>query len=98
MNTEERDKFLTETMGLCWHESKQFIWGSAVWKECTKCKTKKKLKNNNFSTWEGFGKLYEWLIWSKYGDEFLNDYFLFPTHMNPDNFANAVYEYLKDKK
>ena len=59
----ERDKFLTDQMGECYHSWKDF----GDWSECTICHCKsqffvRSLQENlyNFSTWEGFGKLWEW--------------------------------------
>ena len=62
-------------------------------------------KQNNFSTWEGFGKLWEWAQKQKWWDDFwwspngIGDgtqediYFV-----HPDRFADAVYEYLQEVK
>ena len=80
----ERDKFLTESMGECWHEF-----------------------SNNFSTWEGFGKLWEWAVKQEWFSDFLKhaekimkmpitgwiEYFV-----QPDRFADALYKFLKEKK
>jgi len=62
----------------------------------------------NFSTWPSFGKLWEWAInqkwWQKFAQEkldkmyYVNDEDVFPQELiNPDNFANAVYDFLKEK-
>jgi hypothetical protein len=69
----ERDKFLTEAMGECWHEwsedCKQVGEECNEWEyTCTKCKQKGHEheftgfypEENNFSTWADFGKLWEW--------------------------------------
>ncbi len=107
----ERDKFLTEeVLNECWHE-----WG---WQhdtpkghyKCILCHEIELDKNNNdFSTPEGFFKLWnaakekDWWVafWdSDYEDSDLiqpwpkTDYM---THyIHPDRFANAVYEFLKE--
>lgn len=73
----------------------------------------------DFSTWEGFGKLWEWtqeqdwfdlfqceIYYHDYrkhnyhkGDEKLdNDEVLRNVLVNPTNFANAVYEFLKERQ
>jgi len=113
-----RDQYLTvEVLGGCWHEPKDSIesigWlkvGGAVW--CKHChepmpwlNKPMKSKQNNFSTWEGFGKLWgfcqkqEWApelhrkIWSGYcGMKRLT---LTNELTNPDRFADAVYEFHK---
>lgn len=57
---------------------------------------------NNFSTWDGFGKLWEWCHkqewWqASYGAGMLSDDLesLTASFVHPDRFAYAVYEYLK---
>ena len=118
----ERDKYLTEAMGQCWHEppgtpihtehglvmcSKCHQWCSIVANECPIP------KNNNFSTWDGFGILWEWIIkqswywhfdcylmYAPSGHEFTpndSDGYLHKNYLDPDKFANAVYKYLKGK-
>ncbi len=111
MNT-ERDKFLTEAMGDCWHEAK-YLYQATPYDtpdyecRCGKRCSEKSFKNNNFSTWEGFGKLWEWAQkqewWiylgfiGNYTEQFTASEF---THkdciINPDRFADAVYNYLKE--
>lgn len=79
----ERDKFLTEQMGEAWYESKDGL-GWKVW-------------NDDFSTWDAFGKLWEWSqkqpFWMKMISKFHTEGFYH--FINPDRFANAVYDYLK---
>lgn len=115
MNT-ERDKFLTEQMGECWHEWEQvYNEGGSKCKTCGKYwplppdeETRKVIQGCNFSTREGFGKMWEWAKghewWATftgplYGPKVNNsalpifndvDYAI-----NPDRFADAVYEFLK---
>ena len=62
---------------------------------------------SDFSTWPGFGKLWEWAQDQEWWQEFveymdinLTDFVIgelevFPWIINPDRFANAVYEFLK---
>ena len=91
----ERDKFLTEAMGECWHEVLGGQWN------CYKCRNENTL-NYDFSTWEGFGKLLEKArdnqgvgiivaqnILAKVIEKSMNNI--------PDRFANAVYEFLKER-
>lgn len=121
----ERDKFLTEYIGECWHErvcigsglmfstyacaSCGASWGDTFTKDIKH--SYPKLINNNFSTWDNFGKLWNWVYDKKVLNicsgkedfpmihiimrncEFGHDLSL----INPDKFADALYEYLKDK-
>jgi len=55
----DRDKFLAEAIGGFWHYSVYTGAGNECscgkwWSECSK-------KYPDFSTWEGFGKLWEWI-------------------------------------
>lgn len=114
----ERDKFLTEQMGECWHEWKIVEEDSrrSRHQSCEKCGSRYTLlqydhiddQKTSFSTWEGFGKLWEWAKvhewWATFTDPFYGpkvnnsalpvfndvDYAI-----NPDRFADAVYEFLK---
>jgi len=100
-----RDKFLTEAMGECWHEWEALEIESA-W-ECSTCKclwdcTKSRV---DFSTWEGFGKLWEWAQQQEWWEGFLRDNIPFLYQASPSNFkiihpdrlTEAVYEFLKNK-
>ena len=83
----ERDKFLTEQMGELYVE----INNNGFYRWC-----------NNFSTWEGFGKLWEWVrSTGNYDiDQSLQEisrqdadcFFI----IDPDKFANFVYFFLKE--
>lgn len=54
-----RDKFLTEAMGECWHEWVNQRSHEAV--ACTKCDGLWGTdRTPDFSSWQGFGKLWEW--------------------------------------
>jgi hypothetical protein len=105
----ERDKFLTEYLGECWHEIYRPLDLSKPL--CKKCGTQLYLDlrdNNNFSTWEGFGKLWEWCqkqewwiprdIWAGYtaykdhGRYKIGDAFI-----HPDRFADVIYRFLKER-
>lgn len=111
MNT-ERDKFLTEAMGECWHK---FICiganGQHNVARCNLCGTTKlsefgngPKQDNTFSTWEGFGKLWEWVsrqenmmcgLASRYNGEQAKIKLIY---ISPDTFADAVYNYLKEQQ
>ena len=96
----ERDKFLTEVMGECWHEMSKFG-------NCAKCKVHNYYQND-FSTWKGFGKLWEWATtqaWWELFTEFCeynrqfhqkSSHQVLPGIINPNRFADAVYKYLKE--
>lgn len=115
MNNQERDKFLTEAMGETWHE---WVLPEEHCKHIPGIRYKCKCggfhptlkRNNDFSTWAGFGKLWEWSRLQEWWDMFgakevytleshpeAIDYdHLFPDQLiHPDRFASAVYEYLK---
>ncbi|OPY00404.1 MAG: hypothetical protein A4E60_02321 [Syntrophorhabdus sp. PtaB.Bin047] len=60
---EERDRFLTEAMGLCWHDydpDKPLNTYSLEAYICTKCKGFI-LGNNDFSQEEDFSRLLKWV-------------------------------------
>jgi hypothetical protein len=112
-----RDKFLTEAMGECWHEHNTThpikSWGSCTCGSdfVSHWSLQDHLINinPNFSTWEGFGKLWEWAWkqewWASFvryanklsDTEFLGG-FICPVYTNPDTFADAVYTYLKEAR
>jgi hypothetical protein len=104
---ELRDKFLTEAMGECWHEAGTKRVNPFTY-VCTKCGSNiKKNSYNNFSTWEGFGKLWEWAQKQKWWGTFcswltihkmkeVKHYSWIEQFIHPDRFANALYEYLKE--
>ncbi len=134
---EERDKFLIEAMGLCWHNIVDNPSGQTMG-ICIKCKGLfhalhtsdwfPKAFNPDFSTWLGFGKLWEWTSkqewWGDFwnwiydkecdyyshstdGKEISQDYFwgkIFTGEFGkdkslicPNRFANAIYEWWKEK-
>ncbi len=99
----ERDKFLTEAMGGCVFSPKD-----EDYMLCGKCgcDIMSGIHDNYFSTWRMFGSLWEWAQeqeWWGYFvarmmtketctlDSILNKF------IDPDRFANAVYEFLKDR-
>ncbi len=95
----ERDKFLTEAMGECWHKFSGLY--------CIKCHAYEdfdtETKRNDFSTWEGFGKLWEWSksqSWYKALEWRLSDTdavgHIAARFVDPDLFADKVYSFLKE--
>jgi len=103
----ERDKFLTEFMGECWHDaltSDQVSFGEIC--GCSQFKD----KHINFSTWEGFGILWEWVYKQDFYSHFIwkNDPFKTtlprigygPAHsfyeFGPDKLADQLYAFLKE--
>lgn len=92
MNT-ERDKFLTEAMGECWHDCYNYL--------CIHCEKMFPDSNNNFSTWEGFGKLWKWSKkqeWFWRGVMRRIDHQVREEFVNPDTFADVIYNYLKEQQ
>lgn len=113
----ERDKFLTEAMGECWHE-----YNEEISDKCCKCeedilpyvkawlatpenKAEPVIERLfNFSTWEGFGKLWEWAMKQEW---WIRNFIIEPwksNHIavdmrliNPDIFADALEKFLKEK-
>jgi hypothetical protein len=98
----ERDKCLTEAMGECWHTIKHHCSCCDDW--CSVCGIDAP-EQNDFSTWEGFGKLWEWAQKQEWYYNFLKTVCPYKTdypsvihedYIQPDRFANAVYEFLKE--
>ncbi|HSH25355.1 MAG TPA: hypothetical protein VLA13_07445, partial [Massilibacterium sp.] len=106
----ERDKFLTEAMGYTdVFINYEGIFCSGDDKETRFCL----LGNGGFSTWIGFSKLLKWASiqdwWNfEFGREYLipeeepdwgEGTYSIPLYLiDPDNLANAVYEFLKGYK
>ncbi len=101
----ERDKYLTEAIGECYHEW-EFEWiYSTRHSLCIKCDSTEYENPVGFSEWEGFGKLFEWSKTQDWWMLFLFEWTdeLMPTTIpykliNPSIFANVIYEFLKDKE
>ena len=103
MNNEDVNKFLTKQLGECWHEWTEVKTGYYI---CNNCGQLGFICANNFFTWEGFGKLWEWSTKQEWWQGFLNKHDVSPDFrfrgfdtdlINPTNFANAIYEYPKEK-
>lgn len=98
----ERDKFLTEAMGECWHDVKRAQGVAGFCYNCVICRAQD-VWNNDFSTWPGFGKLWEWAQKQEWW--FLLNYDDRTDHktvdmelIHPDRFADAVYSFLKERR
>jgi hypothetical protein len=108
----ERDKFLTEAMGEKWfcHKAtcgvEHFTDGRSEWMYTTRT-------TNDFSTWDGFGKLWKWVRNSpRYNEIVINTKLWSGYHaysgiakmdipdsfIDPDKFADVIYEFLKENK
>ena len=100
---EERNKFLTEVMGECRHEFYDETSKGCLCKTCgldLKCLN---LQHTDFSTWKGFGTLWEWAYKQNWWKPFVfkcnlidDVYHMNTSVVNPDKFADAVYQYLKE--
>lgn len=94
----ERDKFLTKAMGECWHDY-------SYPNNCVKCnKQIQDLYFIDFSTWSGFGKLWEWAQKQEWWKPFVykvnsidDVYHISNSIIDPDRFADTIYSYLKEK-
>lgn len=89
---DERDKFLTEAMSIC------FWLGHST---CDKCKTGRRVNAINFSTSESFFILWKWSLkqnwWLKFESRW-TDYDNILDLIDPDKLADSVYEFLKVRK
>lgn len=111
MDKQIRDKYLTEATGECWHElshEKPGPCGSLKVCKCGKENYMFPCDNICFSTWQGFGKLWEWAQKQEWFRDFgAHVYCHVPTgkqppwaltameyFIDPDRFADAVYCYL----
>lgn len=110
----ERDKFLTEAMGECWHEwengyDPQSTAFSQRAYRCAKCKRRGNghvhldYLHDDFSTWEGKGKLWNWATQREWWLDFLwtvgASFATIPLRcVPPDGFANELHAYLKERK
>ena len=94
----ERDKFLTEAMGLCWHNYR----GKCPETYCLNCNQPYSLneRNINFSTWQGFGALWEFLCKGGLHDfvAYLGGVEKLGYYIEPNRFADKLYEYWKNKE
>jgi hypothetical protein len=93
-------------MGGCWHE-----WDTAEALghfQCSKCGKMEmgfrcdEDEDIDFSTWDEFGMLWKWANEQDWWEDFTDkNYHCCRTDLdmiNPDKFANIIYNYLKEKK
>lgn len=115
MTMDEINKFLTETMGECWHqrillEKEEGANPATDFFSCVCGKDPHLVwpdwyrfhKNNDFFTWEGFGKLREYMQKENLYCAF-HEYHCFERSLDlweltetPGKFAKAIHAYLKD--
>ena len=101
---EERDRFLTEAQGECWHE-----WGNdPLYKQCVKCRKylpsadlekfrSIELTHIDFSTWPGFGVLWEWVIKQDFFPSFyLSTYLLDEKNLKTDFMGEIIANIVSD--
>jgi hypothetical protein len=108
---EKRDKFLTEAMGECWHDWRDYpAWEGHkdapegelfVCKQCRAHVSSDIGKPFTFSTWENFGKLFLWATTQRWWIDFILNQrdpgvFSFSKIIEPTKFANLIYNFLKD--
>ena len=106
-------KLLTEAIGNCWHEWPDLYNDGMLSKhdQCTKCgKYRDEALNEliDFTSWIGFGVLWEWANKQEWWADFIYNYYNVHNYkislsvtlkiVNPTKFSAAVYEFLKDKK
>lgn len=103
---EERDRFLTELMGQCWHDydvDKPINTYSLEAFICKKCKGFI-LGNNDFSQEEDFAKLYKWsreqeklkTILDSFNENDLYDRVKGTFYR--ERFADSIYDFFKQKR
>jgi hypothetical protein len=101
----ERDKFLAESMGMCWHEIVTINDGRHNFYICRKCGTSPIFKIDsfitpNFSEIAWFDSLYNWVtIDKRFGPMFMGEYNpMNKGPISPDQFANLVYMFLMEQE
>jgi hypothetical protein len=89
-NQVNRDRYLVEAMGWEWSEEDEwwYVPGDYPSKDIP-----------NFSTWEDFGGLWTWAKEQEWWNNFLTgtNWDFIVELINPDKFANALYEFLKER-
>lgn len=95
---EEINKYLTKTMGECYHAFKLIDFEYKC--QCGIDSAHPTVTNNNFFTWQGFGKLF---TWSKEQGWWI-DFILYHPHivgvhafckiLEPGVFARSIYAFL----
>lgn len=99
----DRDKYLTEAMG--WIECDRWTYYNpySVQKTCEHENCYPKQFPCKYDTWQGFGTLWEWAIKQEWWASFNYEPDLLigwvkRKYINPDKFADALYEFLKEHK
>lgn len=96
----ERDKFLTEVMDECWHDKINGI-SETIWMNNWSCCGLSKCYAhypNDFSTAEGFFKLWNWAIKQDWWPLFNgSNCEINLSIIHPDRFADVIYKFLKDR-
>ena len=96
----KRDKFLTEVMGRVYREKDFIDIDHTRHPSIEKAKFGKSI---SFSTWQGFGELWEWAKRQEWWDYFADlglarkghrPYLIPIGIIEPSRFADAIYEYL----
>ena len=103
-----RDQFLTEAMGCKWHQFSHAEKGPLGDLQVCVCDRKNYLMpcdTPTFSTWQGFGKLWEWAQVQDWWDEYVEDTtgigdpsLIDVDQIEPARFADAVYRFLKERE
>lgn len=101
------NKYLTEAMNECWHGD---AMRTGIFYACDECGEKLLSLGNSplqssrmdFSTWQGFGKLWEWAKEQDWWIEFTGGACVISRGfvedmVDPDWFAKAVYDLLKER-
>lgn len=108
----ERDRFLCKLLNICTHDNiiqKDEYNGvkREYWYECKDCGEwlpDGKGHIRNFSMWQSYGLLWDWIRRTEHWISFKDFWCCSATQISidiiasPDAFANAVYEYFKDNK
>lgn len=115
MRKEDRDWFLTEAIGECTHNFVEVAHGyRTTTYMCDKCHFEVVINDdtqlmitemwkyvNNFSTWNGFGKLFEFskkqIWWREFKEIIIENGMISEDIINPDKFANRIYEFLNTR-
>lgn len=101
----ERDKFLTEAMGECWHVFKHSCGCCDGY--CKKCGVDGRRETDMpyYGDWEGFGKLWEWAQKQRWWEDLCKTLEGWSTGhydllllIRPDRFADVVYKFLKERE
>ena len=93
---EEINKYLTEAMGECWHVFKLIDFEYKC--RCGLDSMYPTVTNNEFFTWEGFGKLFTWTKEQGWWIDFIlqqrSGVTNFCELLSPEVFAKAIYAFL----